>query len=138
MKIKILNTDYDLFLHNNFKELNENAKKRDERYALEPLKDFKPLDGYCDYTEKEIHIFVDKYTKRKYFEMTLYHELTHAFLYEIGYSNHDDEDLVDKISKWVPLITDLFNESLGVIRNARTSNKKGSKKNDQQSIPDSK
>ena len=106
---------YTIYLYiNEFKKLNEDARERDERYEMK--KDEYYLDGYCDYQMKEIRIFIDKYCSEEYFSMTLRHELTHAFLYEIGNTNHDNEEFVDKISKWVPHINNLFDGAMEVIR----------------------
>ena len=67
---------------------------------------------------KEIRVFGDEYTSEEYFKLTLRHEITHAFLYEIGNSNCDDEDYVDKISKWVPQISKIFDVGMEMIKNA--------------------
>ena len=74
------------------------------------------LDGYCDYMSKEIRIYNDTFTDKNYFEMTLRHEITHAFLYEIGNSNYDNEEFVDKISKWVPQISYIFQRAEANLR----------------------
>ena len=124
-KVKVLGIDYDIILHCDFKKLNEKALARDERYLLvkQDEKDRKPLDGYCDYTYKEINIFIDEYTAKKYFEATVRHELCHAFLYEIGNTNYDNEDLVEQLSRWIPQITSITNSALDVIKNARSTSK---------------
>lgn len=112
--IDIVGTKYTLFTYNKFEELNKDAQERDERYDMK--KEDYHLDGYCDYQAKEIRIFMDEYTSREYLEMTLRHELTHAFLYEIGNSNHDNEEFVDKISKWTPQIMSLSNRGLELMK----------------------
>lgn len=122
-KVNVLGIEYDIRLYRNFKELNEKALARDERYLLvkPDEKDRKPLDGYCDYTYKEINVFIDGYTAKDYFEATVRHELCHAFLYEIGNTNYDNEDLVDQLSRWIPQITSITNSALEVIKNARST-----------------
>ena len=118
-KIKIVDTFYDVIFWRDFKALQEHAKARDLRYLHEKEK-WEPLDGYCDYSAKELHVFRDEFTSEKYFNMTLTHEITHAFLYEIGFTHHDDEDLIDKISKWLPRLEEIVNQGKGLIENART------------------
>lgn len=107
-KITIIDTEYTVFTYGDgeFKQLQDDANERDTRYLGEPRTG--TIDGYCDYMQKEIRVYDDKYTDRKYFEMTLRHEITHAFLYEIGYAHHDDEEFIEKLSKWVPLLEKYF------------------------------
>lgn len=117
-KVDVVGVEYTLYLYvNEFKKLNEDAKERDDRYGIERKEE--SLDGYCDFQSKEIRIFCDKYTSQSYFEMTLRHEITHAFLYEIGNANYDNEEFVDKISKWVPQISKIFDEGMRRIRYAK-------------------
>lgn len=119
-KVDVVGIPYTIYLYNDeFKLLNEHATERDNRYN-QKTQDKGPLDGYCDYMSKEIRVFGDEYTSPDYFEMTLRHEITHAFLYEIGNSNCDDEDYIDKISKWVPQINKIFDAGMELIVNART------------------
>lgn len=116
-KIKILDAEYSVYLYKDgeFKDLNDNAKDRNKRY-LHPENELSgPIDGYCDYMSKEIHVYADPYTDPSYFGNTIRHEITHAFLYEIGNSNCDDEDYVDKISKWTPQIEKYFNNTKQLI-----------------------
>lgn len=113
-KINIVGVDYTLYYYENeFEKLQNDAKERDTRYMGEPRKD--KIDGYCDYMSKEIRIFNDEYTNVEYFKMTLRHEICHAFLYEIGNSNCDDEDFIDKLSKWSSKIMEIFNEGLDLL-----------------------
>ncbi len=105
-KINIVGVDYDLIFHDNFKEINEAAKERDKKYGAE-TKD-EQLDGWTDYTTKELHVFRDDTMAEDYFNMTLLHEITHAFLFEIGNTHHTDEELIDKLSKWVPMLNKLY------------------------------
>ena len=112
--IDVVGIPYTIYLYaNEFELLNKDAEERDKRYNVK--KEEYALDGYCDYQMKEIRIFKDEYTSKDYFEMTLRHEITHAFLYEIGNANHDNEEMVDKISKWVPQINKLMEAGLNVI-----------------------
>lgn len=115
-KVDIVGTPYTIYLYEEgeFKALQDDAKERDERY-LQPAKEG-ALDGYCDYMSKEIRIYNDSFTDIKYFEMTLRHEISHAFLYEIGNSNYDNEEFVDKLSKWVPQIAYIFQRAEACLR----------------------
>lgn len=112
--LNIVGVEYSLLYHSDFKELQDISKERDDRYRLEGEEPPKreALDGYCDYSSKEIHVFCDTFTAKDYFYMTLRHEITHAFLYEIGNTNHNNEEFVDKISKWTPQISNIFNEGM--------------------------
>lgn len=115
-KIDIIGIPYTLFLYDTlteFKKLQDDATERNERY-LNP-KDARSIDGYCDYMSKEIRVYVDEFTDPVYFATTLRHEITHAFLYEIGNSNHDDEDYVDKISKWTPQIENIYKRADAIL-----------------------
>lgn len=128
-KINVLDVSYTIYLYyDKFKELNDDARERDNRYNVKK-EDDRNLDGYCDYMAKEIRIFDDKFTSKEYFEMTLRHEITHAFLYEIGNTNCDNEEFVDKISKWVPQIMKLSNQGLEMIESVRTQEGYGSQEN---------
>lgn len=106
--VEVVGVDYTLYLYEDgeFETLQNDAADRDKRY-LAPAREDK-IDGYCDYVQKEIRVYRDKFTDYHYFEQTVRHELVHAFLYEVGNSNHGDEDYVDKISKWTPHIESLF------------------------------
>lgn len=135
--IKILDVLYTLNLWKNFKELQEYAINRDKRYGHD-TNDKDLLDGFCDYQSKEINIFTDEYTDPEYFDMTLRHEICHAFLYEIGYSHHNDEELIDKLSKWIPRINDIFNQGRMLIENARVKEEPRSTQNSEACISNSK
>ena len=112
--IDIIGIKYEVFYHSDFMELQEKAKERDKRYGQE--KDhWENLDGYCDYSQKEIHVYNDIYQKPEYFRMVLRHEICHAYLFEIGYAGHGDEELIDKLSKWIPQINKIFNEGQDLI-----------------------
>lgn len=114
-KIDIVGISYTLWLYEDeYKLLNEHARARDARYLMG--KEEAPLlDGYCDYQAKEIRVFYDEFTSKDYFEATLRHEICHAFLYEVGYAHHDDEELVDKLSRWIPQINKIFDFSKAAI-----------------------
>ena len=136
-KIKILDILYTLNLWRDFKALQEYAINRDKRYGHD-TDNKELLDGFCDYQAKEINIFVDEYTDPKYFDMTLRHEICHAFLYEIGYSHHDDEEMIDKLSKWVPRINDIFDQGRMLIENARVKEEPRSTQDSEACVSNSK
>lgn len=120
-EIKVVNTKYRIYLYRDFKELQEKAIARDERYLLtERKEEHKPVDGYCDYSAKEINLFIDAYTAKDYFEATIRHEICHAFLYEIGYQHHDDEDFIDKLSRWIPLLSGITDDCIDLIKSHET------------------
>lgn len=130
-KVNVLDVPYTIYLYyDEFKKLNTDAQERDNRYNVKKDDD-RNLDGYCDYMAKEIRIFDDKFTSKEYFEMTLRHEITHAFLYEIGNTNCDNEEFVDKISKWVPQISKIANQGLEMIDSVRNQEGFGSKEDNQ-------
>lgn len=121
-KVDIFGTQYTVYLYyNEFDLINKDAKERDDRYNQKS--DDRNLDGYCDYMAKEIRVFCDKYTSQEYFEMTLRHEMTHAFLYEIGNTNCDNEEFVDKLSKWVPKLDKIFKDGMELMRNVKLEEK---------------
>jgi len=112
--INIVGVNYTLYVYNgDFKKINDDANERNKRYLHKDEES--PLDGYCDYMSKEIRVFTDEYTDPKYFETTIRHEITHAFLYEIGNSNCDNEEFVDKLSKWVPQLETIYNRCKTII-----------------------
>lgn len=113
--INICNVPYTVILYKDqYKEINKAMRDRNERYRLDDEEEEKKnaIDGYCDYSTKEIHVFTDDNTNEYYFKQTMLHEISHAFLYEIGYAHHGDEEFIDKISKWVPQIYNIFNEGM--------------------------
>jgi hypothetical protein len=115
-KIDVVGVPYTLWLYRDeYKKLNEHARERDERYLM-GKDDRTLLDGYCDYQAKEIRVFCDEFTSKDYFEATLRHEICHAFLYEVGYSHHDDEEFIDKLSRWIPQINKIFDFSIASIK----------------------
>lgn len=119
-----------VYYDNKFREINMNLRERNDRYTIDKdeEKEKQNVDGYCDYNTKEIHIYNDHMTSPIYFKQTLTHEVTHAFLYEIGYAHHDDEELVDKISKWIPQISGIVAEGLEAVKNVKGSKRSQSKK----------
>ena len=65
--------------------------------------------GLCDKQNKEITISKKNYEFRK--DVTIRHELIHAFLYESGLANYSsDETLVDWMAFHIPQIEKVFNE----------------------------
>lgn len=119
--IDVVGVQYTLYTYGEgeFKNLQEDAAERDRRYLEEPHQN--NIDGYCDYTAKEIRVYDDSFTDRRYFEMTLRHEMTHALLYEIGNSNYADEDYVDKISKWSMHLDEMYTRGKQIIDIKRRS-----------------
>ena len=113
-KIDIIGVNYTLYVYDDYKLINQHAKERHERYF--PPEEETRLDGYCDYQAKEIKVFKDEYTSNDYFESVLRHELCHAFLFEIGYAHHDDEEFIEKLSKWIPQINKIFDFSIAAIK----------------------
>lgn len=130
-KIDIIGVPYTLYLYEDeYELLNKHARERDARYLME--KDEKTLlDGYCDYQAKEIRVFRDKYTSKEYFEATLRHEICHAFLYEAGYAHHDDEEFIDKLSRWIPQINKIFDFSITSIKLKKIVNKVSKEKEEE-------
>lgn len=120
-KIDIAGITYTFYLYRNFKDINQKAINRDERYVInsETKVDRKPIDGYCDYSAKEINVYTDEYTNKDYFEATIRHEIIHALLYEIGFPNHDDEELIDRLSRWVPCINKSMTEALNKLEDKK-------------------
>lgn len=117
-KIKIINTLYTIYAYNDYKEINEKSVAWDKEFN----KDFDEskiagVSGYCLVPVKEIHIYTG--FSEDYNMNTLRHELWHALLYEIGYTNWQDEELIEKLSTWHPLMDDLFNQGRMLIENAR-------------------
>lgn len=85
----------------------------------------KDIDGYCDYTSKEIHIRNDNINNVRDFEYLiqkqLRHEIIHAFMCESGLQENwehlqqfgHDETTVDWIAIQYPKIAKVFNK-LGI------------------------
>ena len=122
-KIDIVGIPYTLGVYRDaYKTLNEHARERDARYMMEKENPVL-LDGYCDYQTKEIKVFIDEFTSKDYFEATLRHEICHAFLYEVGYTHHDDEDFIDKLSRWIPQINKIFDFSITAIEMKKVTSK---------------
>lgn len=117
-KIKVINSFYKIYSYSDYKEINEKSLDWD-RYYSRTLDESKigGVSGYCLVPVKEIHIY-DGFSE-DYNMNTLRHELWHALLYEIGYSHWQDEELIEKLSAWHPLMDDLFNQGRMLIENAR-------------------
>jgi hypothetical protein len=106
--INICESKYKIYLHTDFDKLQKLNKINTERYYPEKeLDKDKKIDGFCDYSSKEIHVFKDKYQSKDYTKMVIRHEITHAYLYEIGYTYCSDEEFVDKVCKWAPTLMGL-------------------------------
>lgn len=108
--IKIQGIPYKILTYNSGEELNKRFHEINKLYNYKDEDD--TVDGFVDYNRKEIHIMIDSKYNPYQIMQTIRHELTHAFLYEIGNSNHADEDLVDKLSKWVPQLNALYKATL--------------------------
>lgn len=137
--INICESKYKIYWHDDFEKLQQLNKINNERYFPEKeLDKDKKIDGYCDYTSKEIHVFMDKYQSDDYSKMVVRHEITHAYLYEIGYTYCSDEEFVDKVCKWTPTLTSLtdaiYKNLVKEAKNVKLSNKTTSKKNNKENI----
>ena len=129
--INIIGTEYTVYYYpNEFKELNQDSRERDERYGIKRENPEEKVDGYCDYSAKEIRIFNDDFTHPEYFQMIMRHEICHAFLFEIGNTNHNNEEMIDKLSKWTPQIMRLTEEGMEMIKRATSKKEPRSKKTD--------
>lgn len=112
MKIKVLGTEYTIHKRTSAKD-----------------KYLEKVDGYCDYSTKEI-VIVNKEPKKELGELgnfkrienrILRHELIHAFIYESGlWCNTygidrwaENEEMVDWIAIQFPKIAQVFKE-LGI------------------------
>lgn len=127
-KIKVVNTFYKIYTHNDYKELNERSLAWDKEYdrTLDESK-LSGLSGYCLVPLKEIHVYTG--FSEEYNMNTLCHEIWHALLYEMGYYHWNDEELVEKLSVWFPLMEDLFNQGRMLIENARVKEEPRSTQN---------
>ena len=135
-KIKVLNTFYRIYTYSDYKEINEKSLAWDRQYdrALDESK-ISGVSGYCLVPVKEIHIYTG--FSEEYNMNTLRHELWHALLYEIGYTHWQDEELIEKLSTWHPLMDDLFNQGRMLIENARTKEELCSKEDSKESLSNS-
>ena len=136
-KIKILNTFYSIYTYSDYKEINERSIAWDKQYdrCLDESK-LSGVSGYCLVPVKEIHIYTG--FSEEYNMNTLRHELWHALLYEIGYTHWQDEELIEKLSTWHPLMDDLFNQGRMLIENARVKEEPRSTQNSEACVSDSK
>lgn len=113
-KVKIINREYRIYGHEELKEINEAYNKSCEECEIEDNKGNREVvDGFCDYCKKEIHVLVRK--DKEYEEEVLRHELTHCLLFQMGYSFHNDEEWVEKISKISKILEDTI-ESIDKIK----------------------
>ena len=62
-------------------------------------------------------------------------EVSRAVVYEMGYSGCDDEELMDKLAKWLPFITRAFKTSKEMIETAKNTKERSGEKPDQGNIP---
>lgn len=132
-KVKVLNTFYTVYTYNDYKEINKRSVAWDKQYDIS-YDETKAtgVSGYCLVPVKEIHIY-DGFSN-DYNMNTLRHELLHALLYEIGYTNWQDEKLIEQISTWYPLMDDLFNQGRMLIENARVKKELRSKEDSKESL----
>ena len=82
----------------------------------------KDIDGYCDFTSKEIHVRTDNVNKlgnfKEHMKKQLRHEIIHAFLSESGLQSNfehcerfgHEETMVDWIAIQFPKMFDVFKE----------------------------
>ena len=112
--IMIQGIPYKIIVHKDIKEINDVSRKLDSYYKLDETMNEKKtvVDGFTDYNTKEIHVNIDPNYSFAQISHIFRHEITHAFLYEIGNSNFEDEDYVDKISLWTPQLERLYKESM--------------------------
>ena len=93
---------------------NEAYNKACEECEIEDNKGNREVvDGFCDYCKKEIHVLVRE--DKEYEEEVLRHEVTHCLLFQMGYSFHNDEEWVEKISKISKVLEDTI-ESIDKIK----------------------
>lgn len=113
-KVKIINKEYRIYGYEELKEINEAYNKACEGCEIEDNKENREVvDGFCDYCKKEIHILVRE--DKEYEEEVLRHEVTHCLLFQMGYSFHNDEEWVEKISKISKVLEDTI-ESIDKIK----------------------
>ena len=113
-KVSRIRREYSLYGHEELKEINEAYNKACEECEIEDNKESREVvDGFCDYCKKEIHILVRE--DKEYEEEVLRHELTHCLLFQMGYSFHNDEEWVEKISKISKVLEDTI-ESIDKIK----------------------
>ena len=137
-KIKILGVSYSVYVYEDYRELNEKNWAWEQTYNLNWNQEEKGcgISGYCDISAKEIHIYIG--FSEEYDRGTLRHELCHAYLYEMGYSHWNDEDLIQKLTQWIPMIQKIENNGWEKVQNARVEKESRSKKDCEESIPNSK
>ena len=110
-KVKIINAEYEVFIHNDLKEINEYYDKANRMCEIEEREEkLETVDGYCDYRKREIHILKDEGMKDGYLKGTLMHELTHCMLYQMGYKYFNDEEYVEKTAKFSIILNDMIKE----------------------------
>lgn len=125
-KVKIINTYYTIYLHKDYKALNKFAVEWEKEYTYNEIENKKnEITGFCLVAVKEIHIFTG--FSEDYMYNTIRHELWHALLYEIGYNHWDDEDLIEKLAIWTPLMENILKQGKELIKNARVKEKSSSK-----------
>ena len=132
-KVKVLNTFYKVYAHEDYKEINERSLEWDKMYdrTFDESK-FTGLSGYCLVTLKEIHLYTG--FCKEYNDNTLRHELLHALLYELGYTHWDEEDFIEKLSTWFPFMEDINNQGRMLIENARVKEEPRSTQNSEACI----
>ena len=113
--IKVLDTNYDIYIDNDFTYL-----------------DSIDADGITDNLLKTMHIrntflnsiYEDKHSAELEMKRILRHELTHAFIYECGLSGNGfdkeqwpiSESLTEFIALQFDKLSNLFNESYNIVR----------------------
>lgn len=92
MKMKVGFNDYELKRFDNMDKVINEMNMEEDKYVS--------IDGACNPWKRKIRIVDDEGNAAGYNEQTLWHELVHAMLHEIGRSDlWDDEVLVDNLGK---------------------------------------
>jgi hypothetical protein len=135
-KVKVINTFYKVYTHSDYKDMNERSLAWDKQYDrnIDESK-VSGLSGYCLVPLKEIHIYTG--FGEEYNMNTLCHELWHALLYEIGYTHWSDEELIEKLSTWHPLMEDILNQGKGLMENVRVKEEPRSTQNSEACVSNS-
>lgn len=108
-KVKIINAEYTIYEHNDLKEINKCYDEANKMCEIEENTEKRDVvDGYCDYRTREIHVLRDEGMQEDFYKGVLMHELTHCMLYQMGYTYHNDEEYVEKVSKFSTILNDIY------------------------------
>ena len=104
-KVNILGTEYTIYI----KDQDELQKKLGQKIEL---------DGLCDYQDKIIYIDSDVAKEKYNYDVTLRHEIAHAFFEESGLATQvtfaRNEALIDWLALQVPKMADVY-KGLGIL-----------------------